>query len=288
MSEDLKADDPAAFIGRLNKLMEPWRVLTSPIYLGMERVPREDRPLLFVGNHTLYGVLDAPFLALELYNQHGIWMRSLGDHIHFKVPGWGRMLKRYGVVDGTRPNCDKLMEAGEAILVFPGGAREVAKRKGEKYQLIWQERLGFVRMAVKHGCTIVPFSAVGVEDGFDILIDADEILASPVGRVLRRLGVREDVIWPISRGLGPTPLPRPQRFYFHIAEPIPTRAFQGQQGDDEVCRALRAQTSAAIEAGIDHLIEYRRGDPQKHIVPRLLHEAERKAFGEPTEPDGLP
>ena len=37
------------------------------------------------------------------------------------------------------------MERGEAILVFPGGGREVMKRKDEDYVLIWKERLGFVR-----------------------------------------------------------------------------------------------------------------------------------------------
>ncbi len=274
MVDDLTARPPEAFIGGVRKLMAPWKALNSPFFLGMENVP-EDRPLLLVGNHTIYGMLDAPFLALELFERHGIWVRSLGDHIHFKVPGWGAMLRRYGVVDGTRENCDRLMEAGEAILVFPGGAREVAKRKGEKYQLIWKERLGFVRMALKHGCTIIPFSALGVEDGFDIMFDADDLLRTPLGGLLRLAGVREDIIWPISRGIGPTPLPRPQRFYFDISAPIRTAPLQGQQDDDEVCWTIREEVQASIEAGLDRLRAYRRSDPQKHLVPRLIASAGR-------------
>ena len=278
MEDELKSADPALFIEHLEALMDPWRVLTSPVFIGMDRVP-QDRPLLFVGNHTLFGLIDAPFLVLELYKRHKIWVRSLGDHLHFKVPGWGSMLKYYGVVDGTRRNCNMLMEAQEAILVFPGGAREVSKRKGEKYKLIWKERLGFIRMALRHGCTIVPFSAVGVEDSFDILIDSEEIFNSPLGKVLRRLKVREDAVWPIAKGIGLTPLPRPQRLYFHISEPISTTEWAGKDDDDELCRALRRQVAAAVTEGIDHLIEYRRTDPKRDILPRVLHEAGRRIFG---------
>jgi hypothetical protein len=35
------------------------------------------------------------------------------------------------------------------VLVYPGGGREVAKRKGEKYQLLWKERVGFARLAIE-------------------------------------------------------------------------------------------------------------------------------------------
>ena len=65
------------------------------------------------------------------------------------------------------------MKAGENILLFPGGAREVAKRKGEAYQLVWKKRLGFVRLAVEHSYRILPFASVGQEDAFSIILDAN-------------------------------------------------------------------------------------------------------------------
>jgi hypothetical protein len=37
------------------------------------------------------------------------------------------------------------------VLVFPGGGREVTKRKGEAHKVIWKERTGFARMAIEHG-----------------------------------------------------------------------------------------------------------------------------------------
>jgi len=222
-------------------LLAPWRAFTRPVFRGLERIP-DTRPLLFVGNHTLWGVLDTPLLFAELWEQKGIFLRALGDHAHFEVPIWGAMLRRFGVVDGTRENCARLMKAGESILVFPGGAREVAKRRGEKYQLFWKERTGFARMALAHGATIVPFAAVGAEDALDIVADADDLMASPLGRLVKRLRVRPEAIPPIVRPR------RRERFYFEIGDPI------AAEGTPETLRDL---TKAAVEAGIARLLAYR-------------------------------
>ena len=250
------------------QLLRPWQALTQPIFLGMENVP-EDRPLLFVGNHTIYGVLDIPLLFHELYSQKDIFLRSLGDHVHFSIPIWRDFLNRYGVVRGTRPNCAALMKAGESILVFPGGGREVAKRKGEKYQLIWKERLGFAKMAIAHKCTIVPFSAVGVEDMFDILLDASKVENSPVGKWLQKLKLRTDVIMPISKGTGPLMLPGLQRFYFHIGKPICTEKYQGDADNLDHCQELRDLARTAVEDGIQLLLQVQKEDPDRTLKSRI-------------------
>lgn len=250
-------------------LLEPWRKITKPTFVGLDRIP-DERPLLFVGNHTLFGLLDVPLMFAELWKKKEIFLRSLGDHDHFKIPVWGEFLRRFGVVDGTRENCAALMRAGEAVLVFPGGAREVAKRKNERYQLIWKDRLGFARMALRHRCTIVPFAAVGADDAYDIIVDGDDILRSPVGRLGKKLGLmREDFVLPIAKGFRGTPLPKPQRFYFEFAEPIPTSEYPGD--DDSSARAVRDTTRAAIEGAIAHLLELRdrdRPDPSSRTRAR--------------------
>lgn len=46
------------------------------------------------------------------------------------------------MVLGTPENCAALMQAGQSILVFPGGGREVMRRKGEAYRLIWKRCRG--------------------------------------------------------------------------------------------------------------------------------------------------
>jgi 1-acyl-sn-glycerol-3-phosphate acyltransferase len=189
----------------------------------------------------------------------------VGDHVHFGIPGWRALLEAYGTIDGTRERCHELMRTGESILVFPGGAREVFKRRGERYRLLWDGRTGFARLAIEHGYPIVPFAAVGAEECYDILVDAGDLRR--LIPVLRRIP-RSDEAPPLVRGLGPTLLPRPQRFYFHFGTPVETRHLAGLE--DRACGLVRDQVRAAVETGIAFLRRQREGDPQRSFVQRLL------------------
>jgi 1-acyl-sn-glycerol-3-phosphate acyltransferase len=81
----------------------------------------------------------------------------------------------------------RLLSLGEAALLYPGGAREAMKGKGEKYKLFWPKRQEFVRMAARFGATIVPFAAVGAEDAFNLVTDSSDLLRTPIlGELIRR------------------------------------------------------------------------------------------------------
>ncbi len=255
---------------RLARLsLATWRWLTSPRVTGVENLPA-DRPALLVGNHTTLGVLDAPLLVLAVHEARGVFPRALGDHVHFRIPGWRTVLARFGVFDGTPGNVRALMGAGEWILLFPGGAREVFKRRDEKYTLLWGERTGFARLAIESGYPIVPFAAVGAEDMYDMILDADDLLASPIGPLLRRLAPGPDLVPPVVRGLGPTLLPRPQRFYFHFGEPVETRYLAGRQSDARICFAIRERVRRAVDESLRRLILERERDPDRALLSRVL------------------
>jgi hypothetical protein len=57
-------------LDELGRLLEPWRILTSPLVSGAETLPdataEPRRPILFVGNHTLFGAYDSPILVYEV------------------------------------------------------------------------------------------------------------------------------------------------------------------------------------------------------------------------------
>ena len=151
------------------------------------------------------------------------------------------------------------------------------KHRHEKYKLIWKERIGFARLAIEHGVPILPFASVGVEDMFEIVADADDILSSPAGDLLRALGVTEqkwfrhgEVIPPIARGKGLGRLPRLERQYFLFGELIDTTRFAGRHEDREACMALRAEVQTAIETEIAQLREIREADPERYPIQRLL------------------
>lgn len=279
-SESLEFD--RSLIEEIDHVVRPLKQLLSPVSLGLEHVPREGAVLL-TGNHTIYGLVDIPMLGLEIYEKTGRTVRGLGDHNHFALPIWRDLLRRIGAVRGTRENCARLFRAGEAVLVFPGGGREVMKHKHERYKLIWKERIGFARLAIEYGVPIVPFASVGVEDMFEIVVDAQDILSSRVGDLLRALGITErpwfrhgEILPPIARGKGLGPLPRLERQYFLFGEPIDTKRYAGRHEDREACFALRSEVQSAIETRIAQLLELREVDPERYPIQRLLRRLSAK------------
>lgn len=247
------------------RTLSPLRRLVRPVFVGDDNVPRQ-RPLLFVGNHTLAGVVDVPQLFFHLQQKHGIIPRSLGEKAHWKIPGWRRLIERFGAVDGSRENADAAMRAGECVLVFPGGAREAFKRGDQRYQLLWGQRLGFARLALRHGALIVPFAAVGADDVWQVLADQDQVLASPLGAVVRALGVRKDVVPPVLVGQGPLGLPAIRRQYFAFMPPVPTADWQGRD-DDEAAWEVRRLVEGSVEQGIERLLALRQEDPDSDAGP---------------------
>jgi 1-acyl-sn-glycerol-3-phosphate acyltransferase len=245
------------------KALAPVRRIAKPKLYGIEHVPKGGA--LLVGNHTLYAVFDMILWTAELI-ERGIMVRGLGEHVLFKVPVARELLKACGIVPGTRANMRELMRRGDLILVFPGGAREVAKRKGERYQLIWKNRLGFAVMAIEGRYPIVPFASLGIEDALDIVIDTDNPLMAPARKLAEKLLNVEPL--PIVRGIGLTPIPRPERLYFWFGEPISTLEYRGVAGDDNA-RDLRARTAASIEDGLDFLFDEREKDSDRSLLKRL-------------------
>jgi 1-acyl-sn-glycerol-3-phosphate acyltransferase len=255
----------------------PLRLYFSPKFYGLENINPE-KPGLLVGNHTIYGMIDPPFLGITLYRKKGILVRSLGDFAHYKVPFWKEFLLRMGSVPGTRVNCARLMELKEHILVYPGGGREVCKRKGEAYQLIWKDRVGFVRMAVEHGYPIIPVATIGAENAYDILWDAEDFLASPLGKLLHKSGVSEkylrggEAIPPFARGLGLTMIPRPEKLYYAFGKPIETSSVQDKT-DYVSLMKIRKKVEDSLYKSIRHLLFIREQDTDvglwRHILKKL-------------------
>ncbi len=252
-------------LSRLQKGLFLQKKWFDPVFVGLENIDRS-KPALYVGNHTLYGTLDGPLMILGLYQHKGIFLRSLGDHIHFRIPFWRNLLIDNGCVPGTPEMCQQLMDAKEHILVYPGGGREVMKNQGEQYQLVWKERTGFARMAMAHGYDIVPFAAIGADDAFDIHYDANDFQQSKVGQLLQKTGITDkylrggDSFVPITSGLGF--LPRPEKFYFAFGERISTQELLADCDDKALQWQVREQVSDSIYTLMNDLFALRDTDQE--------------------------
>ena len=186
------------------------------------------------------------------------------------------MLADSGTVEGNHQNCNRLMDAGEHILVYPGGGREVAKRKGEQHRLEWKTRTGFARMAMEHGYPIIPVASVGADDTYDIHYDAYDFKASKLGqRILENKSLNKllrngDLFMPLSTGLGFTPLPRPERFYFAFGKPIETAHLAALADDKEAQWKLRKQVMESLEGEIENLKTIRYKDRDMGFIRKMF------------------
>jgi 1-acyl-sn-glycerol-3-phosphate acyltransferase len=244
---------PEAALNLLSKGVDQFARITRPKFYGLDNIT--DERVFFVGNHTVYGLLDVGFMLQGLYKHKGIVVRSLGDFKHWSIPGWGQIATATGGVPGTPANLTELMRRGDPVLVFPGGAREANKRRGEKYQLIWKERIGFAKLAIENDYPIIPFAGVGAEEMYDIVLDDSNRVHRLASSGFRR--VTGMPIPSIVRGIGPTMIPRPTRLYFWFGKPIDSSQFR--RDDFEAgARELRDVVRDEVAGGIKFLREERR------------------------------
>ncbi|WP_330179336.1 acyltransferase family protein [Nocardia sp. NBC_01503] len=250
-------------------LVAPSRAWFSPRFYGLENFPL-DGPVLLVGNHTLAGGTDAPLLAAEILAKHDRLVRGLAENVLIDVPVLRDALHRLGIVRGNRHNCTTLLEQGEAVAVFPGGGREAMRGKGQKYQLLWEGRTGFARMAIATGAPIVPIAMVGGDDIYDIVFDGNHPVMSPLRKVVTGLGLRANLTPPLIRGLGPTLVPKPERFYFSLGTPIDTTPWRDATDSEAAALELQSVTRKALEEELAFLLAERDRDRGRSLLGRTL------------------
>ncbi|MCP2287691.1 lysophospholipid acyltransferase family protein [Nocardia amikacinitolerans] len=252
----------------IEALLAPLRAWTSPRFYGLDNIPA-DGPVLLVGNHNLMGGIDAPLLMPEVLRRRGRLIRGLAENVLIAVPGLRHFLHYYGAVRGNRNNCMALLARGEAVIVFPGGGREAVRRKNEKYLLKWEGRTGFARMAIEAGAPIVPVAMIGVDDAFDIVFDGDHPVMRPLRWTVEALGLKRDLTPPLLRGVGPTPIPRPERFYFSAGAPIDPAPWRDADDLDTAATDLRDVVRKSLEEELKFLFAERDRDSGRTLAGRV-------------------
>lgn len=203
---------------------------------GLENVPPQGR-VLIIGNHSGQLPMDGVLVGYAvLTNPHGPRAaRAMIERFLPTVPYLGNLLNGMGAVIGDPLNCAKMLDAEEAIIVFPEGVRGSGKPWRKRYQL---QRFGngFVHMAMNHQTPIVPVGIVGCEETMPSLGSID-----PLARLL---GIP---YLPIV----PSLIPLPARVYLNFGEPI--RFDAGPCTESEVTARVdrvREAISALMDRGL--------------------------------------
>jgi hypothetical protein len=222
------------------------------------------RAALIVGYHGRPFAYDMCMLTVALYDRlgylpHGLVHRGMK---HIPIMRW--LIDGLGFLTGDDDDVTRVVARGEHIVVTPGGAREGCRGFRSRYRVDWGSRVGYLRLALRHGLSVVPVAAAGADGAYIGLNDAD--------RLGRRLGLPRDWTWIPWLGLGPLgpyPLspPFPVRMRQLVGAPIDPRS-DGRVSLDDRAGLLRLHDR--VQRAVQDLLDRARGI--RHIempgVPR--------------------
>jgi 1-acyl-sn-glycerol-3-phosphate acyltransferase len=126
----------------------------------------EQGPVLMVGNHSGGNMTPDTFiftLAFSTYFGVERPFHQLAHNLVMASP-YARLLRSGGTVAASPENSHTALEAGAALLVYPGGDWEVHRPSWERHKVDFAGRRGFVRLALDENAPIVPVVAIGGQE----------------------------------------------------------------------------------------------------------------------------
>lgn len=189
-----------------------WRI----DWVGMENVPSEGSVLL-VSNHAGTLPWDAVMLKFGVLDRHPAHrhVRLLAADLAFRLPFVGELARKSGNTLANAEDAHRLLAGGEVLGVFPEGFKGVGKLFSQRYKLQRFGRGGFIEVALRARCPIVPVSVIGSEEIMPMLYNAKTLA--------RVFGFPYFPVTPTFPWLGPLGLiPIPSKWLVEFGEPIPT------------------------------------------------------------------
>ena len=180
---------------------------------GLGNVPDEG-PVLLVGNHSGGNVTpDTGVFTLAFSTYFGVErvFHQLAHNLVLSMPGLS-FLRKYGTVAASHENARKALQAGAAVLVYPGGDYEVHRPSWEGRRVNFGGRKGFLRLALEQDVPIVPVVSIGGQETA-LFLSRGERLAKLLGLDrafrLKVLPISLGIPWGLNVGdmLGHLPLP---------------------------------------------------------------------------------
>jgi 1-acyl-sn-glycerol-3-phosphate acyltransferase len=223
--------------------------------VGLEHVP-DDRPVLFVANHSGLLPWDGIALAETVAEAHGEARRPrflIADWL-ITLPFVQPTLARLGGVRACRENAERLLATGRSVVAFPEGVKGAAKTFRDRYRLQRFGRGGAVRLALAAGVPIVPVAIVGAEETHPILFK----VATPA----RALGLPFLPVTPTFPWLGPLgALPLPSKWVISFGEPLAAASERAaeQAGDDLLVARLTEELRSEVQRLVKEALRIRQG-----------------------------
>jgi 1-acyl-sn-glycerol-3-phosphate acyltransferase len=226
---------------------------------GLGNIP-DQGPVLMVGNHSGGNMTpDTVVFTLAFNTYFGVERAfyQLAHNLVLSMPGLGS-LRRFGTVAASPANARKALQAGAALLVYPGGDYEVHRPFWERNRVNFNGRKGFIRLALQENVPVVPVVSIGGQETA-LFLSRGEGLARllALNRLFRLkvLPVSLAVPWGLNVGdmLGHVPLPAKITI-----ETLPSIDLKAEFGPDPDVDEIYDHLMRLMQDTLDALSEERR------------------------------
>jgi 1-acyl-sn-glycerol-3-phosphate acyltransferase len=163
--DHLAERDPDMIRRTLPAMAALWQTYFRADVRGLDRIPAEG-PVLLVGNHSGGTMIADTFVFTTRFYEHfGADRRfhQLAHDLVLSLPGLG-LLRKYGTVGASHQHARRALNAGAAVLVYPGGDHETFRPSWESAEVDFDGRRGFVRLAIDAGVPVVPVVSIGGQE----------------------------------------------------------------------------------------------------------------------------
>ncbi len=180
---------------------------------GLGNIP-ETGPVLLVGNHSGGNMTPDTIVFTLAFNTYFGVERAffqLAHNLVLSMPGLGS-LRKFGTVAASPANARTALESGAVLLVYPGGDYEVHRPSWERNRVDFDDRQGFIRLALAQNAPIVPVVSIGGQETALFLSRGERLarlLALDRMFRLKVLPISLAIPWGLNFGdmLGHLPLP---------------------------------------------------------------------------------
>jgi 1-acyl-sn-glycerol-3-phosphate acyltransferase len=244
------------FMRRLVPKMETFARYFDAEVRGMERVPKS--PVLLIGNHsggTITPDTSAVYAAWYRVRGFDDPLMGLAFDAIFGVPGWRELMRKIGQMPASMDNAEAALADGNSVLLYPGGVYEVFRPWRDRNRVLFNERKGFIRLALREGVPVVPVVGHGGHETTVVLTRGERLAKLVSADKVRMDGapVMLQVPWGVSLPLLPG-FPLPARITVQVCEPLDWSHYGPDAVDDtRVLDACYEEITSVMQRTLDAL-----------------------------------
>ncbi|XP_012559442.1 DGAT1/2-independent enzyme synthesizing storage lipids [Hydra vulgaris] len=134
--------------------------------VGLENIPDKGPALLCIYHGTL--PIDVYYILAKLQLSKRRRLKVVVDHFLFRLPGLKNLLEVFGCFTGPATECVRTLRKGHLLAILPGGVREAIFATDE-YDLKWNNRQGFAKVALASRVPIIPVFTTNSRESFKVV-----------------------------------------------------------------------------------------------------------------------